>query len=149
MIKHLSRPKQGIRSLALATLFVLSPASVFAAPSWGDPTPRAAETPPQDLKPGQFKWQGGAIPSGPIVVVVSLAEQRAYVYRNGVRIGVSSVSTGKPGYGTPTGVFTVLEKDADHRSKTYNNQQFPVNANLLKSKVSFLLILLRKNSESF
>jgi len=136
MIKHLSRPKRGICSLALATLFVLSPASVFAAPSWGDTTPQAAETAPQNLKPGQFKWQGGAIPSGPIVVVVSLAEQRAYVYRNGVRIGVASVSTGKPGYGTPTGVFTVLEKDADHRSKTYNNAPMPYTQRLTWSGVA-------------
>jgi len=66
-----------------------SAAYVLAAPFWGDTTPQAAETPPQHLKPGQFKWKGGAIPSGPIVVVVSLAEQRAYVYRNGVQIGVS------------------------------------------------------------
>jgi hypothetical protein len=56
---------------------------------------------------------------------VSLEEQRAYVYRNGIRIGVSTVSTGKTGYRTPTGVFTVLQKDKDHRSKTYNNAPMP------------------------
>jgi len=33
------------------------------------------------------------------------------VYRNGVRIGASTVSTGKPRHETPTGVFGVLEKD--------------------------------------
>ncbi len=47
--------KRGILSLALAMLFVLSPASVFAAPSWGDKTPQPVETPLQNLKPGQFK----------------------------------------------------------------------------------------------
>ncbi len=131
-----SRPLRPVIALALAMLVSFSSASVLAAPFWGDQTPQPAETPPQNLKPGQFKWKGGAIPSGPIVVVVSLAEQRAYVYRNGVRIGVSSVSTGKPGYGTPTGVFTVLEKDADHRSKTYNNAPMPYTHRLTWSGVA-------------
>ena len=117
-------------------LVSFSAASVLAAPSWGDKTPQPVETPPQNLKPEQFKWKGGAIPSGPIVVVVSLTEQRAYVYLNGVRIGASSVSTGKPGHGTPTGVFTVLEKDADHRSKTYNNAPMPYTHRLTWSGVA-------------
>lgn len=38
-------------------------------------------------------------------MLVSLEEQRAYTYRNGLLIGVASVSTGKPGYETPSGVF--------------------------------------------
>ena len=115
------------RILACATLLLTSvPAgSSFAAPFWGDKAPRPAETPPSRLSPGQFLWKGGAIPSGPIVVVVSIPEQRAYVYRNGIRIGVSTASTGMAGHGTPTGVFVVLEKDKDHRSKTYNNAPMP------------------------
>ena len=47
-----------------------------------------------------------------MVMVVSLNAQQAYVYRNGVRIGVSTVSTGKKGKETPTGVFTILQKNA-------------------------------------
>jgi len=59
------------------------------------------------------------------VVVVSLTEQRSYVYRNGVEIGFTTVSTGKPGHETPTGVFTILQKDKDHRSSKYNNAPMP------------------------
>ena len=77
------------------------------------------------LNPGQFIWKGDAVPSGPIVVVVSLPEQKAYVYRNGICIGVSTASTGKPGHSTPMGVFMVLQKDKDHNSKTYNNAAMP------------------------
>ena len=55
----------------------------------------------------------GAVPV-PLVMVISLDEQRAYVYRNGLRIGVSTVSTGKKGYETPTGVFTILQKNKEH-----------------------------------
>lgn len=60
------------------------------------------------LQPGQFRWTPEVAPAGPVLVLVSLPDQRASVYRNGVRIGEASVSTGKPGYETPTGVFTIL-----------------------------------------
>ena len=56
---------------------------------------------------------------------MSLDEQRAYVYRNGIRIGVTTVSTGKPGHNTPTGVFRILQKDKDHHSKKYDNAAMP------------------------
>jgi hypothetical protein len=56
---------------------------------------------------------------------VSLPDQLLYVYRNGVRIGRSTVSTGKPGKGTPTGVFTVLQKKVRHESSIYKGAQMP------------------------
>ncbi|MBC7800325.1 MAG: L,D-transpeptidase, partial [Gemmatimonadaceae bacterium] len=51
--------------------------------------------------------------------------QRAYVYRNGVPIGVTTVSTGKVGHKTPTGVFTVLQKRVVHKSNRYSNAPMP------------------------
>ena len=45
--------------------------------------------------------------------------QLVFVYRNGILIGVSTCSTGKPGHSTPAGVFTVLEKAKVHTSATY------------------------------
>lgn len=94
-------------------------------PFWGDKASMPVETDPATLKPGQFVWNAAASPSGPIVVVVSLAEQRADVYRNGIRIGVTTVSTGRAGHKTPTGVFTILQKDKDHHSSIYNNAAMP------------------------
>ncbi|HEX6829881.1 MAG TPA: L,D-transpeptidase, partial [Burkholderiales bacterium] len=110
--------------VAAALTLAVTVASM-AEPFWGAKSSRPAETDPSALKPGEFIWAGDEAPSGPIVVVVSLPEQRAYVYRNGIRIGVSTTSTGKPGHGTPTGVFTVLQKDRHHHSKTYNNAAMP------------------------
>lgn len=78
---------------------------------------RVAET----LQPGEWVWAPQIAPSGPILIYVNLADQRATVYRNGVRIGVATVSSGRPGHETPTGVFTILQKDARHRSSIYNN----------------------------
>ena len=77
------------------------------------------------LKPGEFIWRPEVSPRGPVVVVVSLPEQLVHVYRNGVTIGVSTCSTGKPGNRTPTGVFTILQKNVDHYSSTYNNAPMP------------------------
>ena len=62
-----------------------------------------------ELKPGEFTWHPERSPKGPVAVVVSIPEQLVHVYRNGIRIAVSTCSTGKPGHETPTGVFTVLE----------------------------------------
>ena len=81
--------------------------------------------PPSQLKPGEFIWSPEAVPAGPLVMVISLDEQRAYVYRNGLRIGVSTVSTGKKGKETPTGVFTILQKKKDHKSNLYNSAPMP------------------------
>ena len=77
------------------------------------------------LKPGEWVWSPQLAPDGPILVYVDLNRQIATVYRNGVRIGVSTVSSGKPGHDTPDGVFTILQKDADHHSSTYNNAPMP------------------------
>ena len=64
----------------------------------------------RDLKPGEFTWHPERSPRGPVAVIVSLPDQRVHVYRNGVRIAVSTCSTGKPGHSTPTGVFTILRR---------------------------------------
>ena len=50
-------------------------------------------------------------PQGPVLLIVSLANQRAVLYRNGLPVGITTVSTGRPGHRTPTGIFTVLERD--------------------------------------
>lgn len=73
------------------------------------------------LQPGEWVWAPEIAPTGPILIYVDLSDQLATVYRNGVRIGVTTVSTGRPGHETPTGVFSILQKDANHRSTKYNN----------------------------
>ena len=70
-------------------------------------------------------WHPEIAPAGPLVMVVSLDEQQLYVYRNGVAIGVSPVSSGKPGYDTPTGVYTILQKEREHYSNLYDDAPMP------------------------
>jgi hypothetical protein len=78
-----------------------------------------------ELKPGDYLWHPEVSPAGPVVVLVSLPDQVMYVYRNGVRIGRSTVSTGTAGHRTPTGVFTVLQKKVDHESSIYKGAKMP------------------------
>ncbi len=79
----------------------------------------------EELKPGGYLWAPDIAPQGPVTVIVSLATQRAYAYRNGAPIGVSTVSTGAPGHETPTGVFVILQKAVKHRSNKYSNAPMP------------------------
>ena len=79
----------------------------------------------EKLKPGEFVFAPQIAPQGPVLVYVDLGRQRATVYRNGVRIAVTTISSGKPGHETPTGVFTILQKNEDHRSRTYDNAPMP------------------------
>lgn len=85
----------------------------------------AAIDPPGRLAPGEFEWFPEAAPAGPLLLVVSLDEQQAHLYRNGVRIAVTTVSTGKPGNETPEGVYTILQKHEEHYSNLYDNAPMP------------------------
>jgi hypothetical protein len=110
------------RSVAVAALVTLSP-----------PLSAAAQDLPKGslleavhaLKPGQYLWMPQIAPAGPMLVIVNRTTQRLVVYRNGVPIGISTVSTGKPGHATPTGVFTILQKQAKHFSNLYNAAPMP------------------------
>ena len=115
------------QQLRLAGLLLIaclwSPAILAQGASASSPVELAREA--ARLEAGQWVWAPQIAPRGPMLVFVDLSRQTATVYRNGVRIGVSTVSTGKPGHETPTGVFSILQKDARHRSSTYNNAPMP------------------------
>jgi lipoprotein-anchoring transpeptidase ErfK/SrfK len=87
--------------------------------------PAAAAVDQAVLRPGEFVWQPERAPAGEVEIVVSIPLQRAYVYRGGTLIGVTTVSTGKPGHRTPTGKFDILQKRARHFSNKYNNAPMP------------------------
>ncbi len=64
-------------------------------------------------------------PSDPLQLVVSLKDQRLDVYRGTQIIESTRVSSGKTGYGTPTGVFSILEKRKVHYSNLYDDAPMP------------------------
>ena len=63
-------------------------------------------------------WVGEGV-SGSPKIRIKLSEQKAYFYKGGKLVGVSPVSTGKPGYGTPRGRFSISQKNRNHRSNLY------------------------------
>lgn len=77
------------------------------------------------LKAGEYWWTPELAPGGPLVIVVSLPEQRARVYRNGIRIGVTTISSGRRGYETPPGVYAILQKRREHYSNLYDDAPMP------------------------
>jgi len=91
----------------------------------GAEQPIATAAASRPLEAGQFVWQPEMAASGPVEVVVSIPLQRAYVYRGGTLIGLTTVSTGRPGHSTPTGRFEILEKRREHYSNLYNNAPMP------------------------
>src|SRR5262245_49354711 len=114
----LTDPRSRLRAASL----LLALCCAAAASAQG--TPPAGKT-PHRLAPGQYKWAPDRAPSGPVVVIVDLPDQMAYVYRDGIRIGVTTVSTGRPGHVTPTGVFTILQKQPMHHSTLYDGAPMP------------------------
>jgi hypothetical protein len=127
--------------IVIAALGLLPGPAGHAAPDKAPPKHSstlgtAIEAVPARLKPGEYLWVPEVSPKGPMVMIVSLPEQLAYVYRNGVIIGASTVSTGKKGHETPTGVFTILQKHQDHYSSKYDNAPMPYMQRLTWSGVA-------------
>jgi hypothetical protein len=118
-----------MKKIWLALAATLTLAAVPAAPLAAQGAPKSAQLKlakqAERLKPGQWVWAPEIAPKGPILIYIDLTRQLATVYRNGVRIGVSTISSGREGYETPTGVFTILEKNKVHISRKYNNAPMP------------------------
>ena len=114
------------RSLLVSAALTVATTPLRArVPTWGDRSSQSVDATAADLRPGEWVWNPDGSPRGPMVVLIALDSQRAFAYRNGVLIGYTTVSTGRAGHVTPTGVFTTLQKDKDHHSKTYNNAAMP------------------------
>jgi lipoprotein-anchoring transpeptidase ErfK/SrfK len=114
--RHLFLALAGV-SLALAN-----------APSWAAMTQDLATlaAAPETLKPGQFVWNDtNAGSAEPLTVSVDLNNQLAWVYRGDTLIGLSTISSGAAGYETPTGSFTILQKDVMHKSNLYDDAPMP------------------------
>lgn len=62
---------------------------------------------------------------GPLLISVSLAHQHLTLYDNGVAIAQSPISSGNASYPTPTGVFSVIQKQRWHRSNLYSDAPMP------------------------
>jgi hypothetical protein len=64
-------------------------------------------------------------PAGPLIIAVSIGSQHVTVFDNGSPIATAPISTGMPGHPTPTGIFSIIQKEKWHRSNIYSNAPMP------------------------
>jgi hypothetical protein len=122
-----------LKAFVAAFLIIASPLFATSCRAEGQ---RITEADVSTLKPGGFIWEPWLAADGRMAIVVNLHTQRAAVYRDGVRIGAATVSSGKRGYRTPTGVFRILQKSRMHRSKKYKNAPMPFTQRFTRSGVA-------------
>ena len=94
-------------------------------PQSPEQNPALTESDANLLGKNQFVWQPELAPAGPLSMDIDLGDQKAFVYRDNILIGMSTISSGKPGHETPTGSFTVLAKTRFHRSNKYDDAPMP------------------------
>ena len=104
--------------------------AVAAPCAWAAPKQAAKPKKPMTMeaavaRSGSYVWQPERSAEGGVVVIVSLPEQRAHIYRGGKRIGLTTVSTGSEGRETPPGHFEILQKKVMHRSNLYDDAPMP------------------------
>ena len=98
----------------------------YAPPPAARPARKARVAPTRKDKAEPKKDAGfGQMPKGPLQIVVSIGTQKVTLFSKGVRVAQGPVSTGVPGHPTPTGVFSIIEKDRYHHSNLYSNAPMP------------------------
>ena len=96
---------------ALFAALIISSCEEYPAPYQSGFYPRATPA----------GWWDDEGVSGKPRIVVHIGEQKAYFYKGKTLVGETTVSTGKPGFSTPPGRYTVLSKNADHVSSAFGD----------------------------
>lgn len=86
--------------------------------------PRRAKVPRPHQAVGTIEQQA-AKPQGPLIIAVSINKQHVKVYDSNGLFAEAPVSTGMKGHSTPTGVFSVIQKQKYHRSNIYSGAPMP------------------------
>jgi lipoprotein-anchoring transpeptidase ErfK/SrfK len=107
-LPEISRPAPLIRPA--------KPRTPTAAPTLGT-IPASKVT----AKPALGSSEQPAKPKGPLSIMISLDHQQLTLYSGDLPIARSRVSSGQKGRSTPTGVFSIIQKDRFHRSNLYDD----------------------------
>ncbi|HEY6423057.1 MAG TPA: L,D-transpeptidase [Pseudonocardiaceae bacterium] len=83
--------------------------------------------------------ESSAAPCGPSAAgCIDLRSQQAWLMDRGhVTYGPTPITSGKPGYRTPTGQFQVQWKDRNHRSSEFHNAPMPYSVFFTNTGVAF------------
>ena len=107
-----SQTPMRLKPLAVAVLTML-----MATGNHADATDRRSERPVESI---------ASRPAGdPIMAIVSLQSQRITIYDSRGWILRAPVSSGQKERETPAGIFSVIQKDADHHSNLYDDAFMP------------------------
>src|SRR4051812_30133999 len=122
--------------LAAGTLVAVPQAEAAALFYWQDsdpsyyrPAPIAQPARPKARKPSAKASaaikETNAKPQGPLIIAVSIDQQKVRIYDANGLFAESPVSTGMKGHTTPMGVFSVIQKNKMHRSNIYSGAPMP------------------------
>lgn len=99
-------PQYGSWLLAIGALFLCSCSGVVTqTTATGNTVPRGW-------------WHGDGVQGKP-KIVIDLSEQQIRYLKGGKLVGASPISSGRESHATMTGTFSIIEKDAEHRSSIY------------------------------
>jgi lipoprotein-anchoring transpeptidase ErfK/SrfK len=121
----ITRPMNDLLRRLQAAIFILNFLWIAVEPSRAEDR-RPKLTPPQQL----ITKQAPPVVNQAVLaqmtpdnasVLVSLSRQRAYAYAGGQLAIDTPISSGKKAGFTPTGHFTIIQKDPNHRSNIYGN----------------------------
>lgn len=141
-ISHRAWSPRHLLQAALLASFTLGVAAPAHAVFWFDEDPmrpRMMEptpppVPPQVQRDNRLKKQGAELekaakahakPVGPVVIMISIEKQTMRVFDANGLFAESKVSTGMKGHETPTGVFSIIQKNKWHKSNIYSNAPMP------------------------
>jgi lipoprotein-anchoring transpeptidase ErfK/SrfK len=121
---------------AAGTLVAAPQADAAAQFYWQDfdtgydrPAPMAQPRKPKARRPSAkiaaTLKETNAKPHGPLIIAVSIEQQKVRVYDSNGLFAESPVSTGMKGHSTPMGVFSVIQKHKLHHSNIYSNAPMP------------------------
>jgi len=111
-----------MKRLILAVLLAGLSLHAQERPLSPDPTPSneagiSNETAPSEPAAESPAPEKPAVPA--MAIEIDLTTQKAWILQDGQRVYETSISSGRSGFETPAGSFTVIEKSADHKSSLY------------------------------
>lgn len=109
-------------------------ACALGAACLSDP-PAQPAPPPAPKKPAVPAWFYAG-PGAAVRVLVSIPQQKAWVFDGEDLLATSPVSTGRRGHETPVGRFHILQKAVHHRSNVYSNAPMPFMQRLTQSGIA-------------
>jgi hypothetical protein len=117
-------PRRRFARLPLAGLATLAPAALATAllTLAGDP---AVARSSREREPKRDDSVLSRPAGPPLMAIVALGEQRVTIYDAEGRILRAPVSTGQTGYETPAGIYSVIQKEAEHYSNLYDDASMP------------------------